>query len=603
MYHLYMNVVFNTLKVKNFLSVGELPVEIKFQKGLNLITGNNTDNQTRNGVGKSSVIEAIFWCLFGNTIRDIKNDKIIHNQSKKGCEVELNFDVIDSKNNKETFTIKRYLGPSKIEVWNGDKNITLSTIPANDEYIKTLIRANEELFNNSVIMTANNTLPFMAQKKIDKRKFIEGVLNLSIFNEMLLKTRSDYNEIKKENDLLSNSFINEQKNLEIFEKQIVKQKQQKEENINNFQKLIKNTELQIQELKTSDVDFLKLKETFEKNENKIQELENLSENINKNLIDLSSKLSEFKIKIEQSQKTKNELVKKKEICPICNRKYSNEEVLLVNEKIIEIDKEFNELTEQKNKTSVEIQNKNEKKEEIKKLVLQIKQKNKNLEEIKQKEELKGEKIKNLENKIEEYKENIKKTKNEKLDFEEEIQKINKKIKKIEDDLKNIKKKLAILDDVKFVLSEEGVKTYIVKKLIDLLNNKLNFYLKRLDAPCSCIFNEQFEETILNSNGKDCSYFNFSGGERKRIDIAVLFMFQDVLRFYSGASYSINMYDELFDSAIDEAGTDKIIEILRERIESYNESIYIVSHNKSSLKNMFDDIILLEKSKGKTVLVS
>jgi len=598
-----MIVTFNTLKVKNFLSVGELPVEIKFQKGLNLITGNNTDNQTRNGVGKSSVIEAIFWCLFGNTIRDIKNDKIIHNQSKKGCEVELNFDVIDSKNNKETFTIKRYLGPSKIEVWNGDKNITLSTIPANDEYIKTLIRANEELFNNSVIMTANNTLPFMAQKKIDKRKFIEGVLNLSIFNEMLLKTRSDYNEIKKENDLLSNSFINEQKNLEIFEKQIVKQKQQKEENINNFQKLIKNTELQIQELKTSDVDFLKLKETFEKNENKIQELENLSENINKNLIDLSSKLSEFKIKIEQSQKTKNELVKKKEICPICNRKYSNEEVLLVNEKIIEIDKEFNELTEQKNKTSVEIQNKNQKKEEIKKLVLQIKQKNKNLEEIKQKEELKGEKIKNLENKIEEYKENIKKTKNEKLDFEEEIQKINKKIKKIEDDLKNIKKKLAILDDVKFVLSEEGVKTYIVKKLIDLLNNKLNFYLKRLDAPCSCIFNEQFEETILNSNGKDCSYFNFSGGERKRIDIAVLFMFQDVLRFYSGASYSINMYDELFDSAIDEAGTDKIIEILRERIESYNESIYIVSHNKSSLKNMFDDIILLEKSKGKTVLVS
>jgi DNA repair exonuclease SbcCD ATPase subunit len=598
-----MIVTFNTLKVKNFLSVGELPVEIKFQKGLNLITGNNSDNQTRNGVGKSSVIEAIFWCLFGNTIRDIKNDKIIHNQSKKGCEVELNFDVIDSKNNKETFTIKRYLGPSKIEVWNGDKNITLSTIPANDEYIKTLIRANEELFNNSVIMTANNTLPFMAQKKIDKRKFIEGVLNLSIFNEMLLKTRSDYNEIKKENDLLSNSFINEQKNLEIFEKQIVKQKQQKEENINNFQKLIKNTELQIQELKTSDVDFLKLKETFEKNENKIQELENLSENINKNLIDLSSKLSEFKIKIEQSQKTKNELVKKKEICPICNRKYSNEEVLLVNEKIIEIDKEFNELTEQKNKTSVEIQNKNQKKEEIKKLVLQIKQKNKNLEEIKQKEELKGEKIKNLENKIEEYKENIKKTKNEKLDFEEEIQKINKKIKKIEDDLKNIKKKLAILDDVKFVLSEEGVKTYIVKKLIDLLNNKLNFYLKRLDAPCSCIFNEQFEETILNSNGKDCSYFNFSGGERKRIDIAVLFMFQDVLRFYSGASYSINMYDELFDSAIDEAGTDKIIEILRERIESYNESIYIVSHNKSSLKNMFDDIILLEKSKGKTVLVS
>jgi ABC-type Mn2+/Zn2+ transport system ATPase subunit len=81
------------------------------------------------------------------------------------------------------------------------------------------------------------------------------------------------------------------------------------------------------------------------------------------------------------------------------------------------------------------------------------------------------------------------------------------------------------------------------------------------------------------------------------------MFQDVLRFYSGTSYSLNMYDELFDSAIDEAGTDKVIEILKERVESYNESVYIVSHNKTSLKNTFDEIIFLEKTKGKTLLVS
>ena len=594
---------FHTISIKNFLSVGETPIEIKFKKGLNLITGNNIDNQTRNGVGKSSIIEAIFWCLFGNTIRDIKNDKIIHNQSKKSCEVQLNFDITDSKNNTENFTIKRYLGPSKIEIWNGDKNITLSTIPANDEYIKNLIGATEELFNNSVIMTANNTLPFMAQKKIDKRKFIEGVLNLSIFNDMLLKTRGDYNDLKKENDILSNSFIGEQKNLEIFEKQILKQKQQKQEKIEGFKNSIKNTELEIKILKTTNTDLLKIKKEIEKNENKIKELENLLENINKKLIDFGSKSTELKIKIEQSQKFKNDLLKKKEICPVCNRKYSEEETILIGERVENIDDQISILIKEKNNIDLEIQNKNQKKDDVKQFTLQIKEKNKELNETKQKETLKEEKIKNLQNKIEEYKEHIKKTEDEKSDFEEEIKKINDKIKKIETDLKKVKNNLAILDNVKFVLSEEGVKTYIVKKLLDLLNNKLNFYLKRLDASCSCVFNEQFEESILNLNGKECSYFNFSGGERKRIDISILFMFQDVLRFYSGTSYSLNMYDELFDSAIDEAGTDKVIEILKERVESYNESVYIVSHNKTSLKNTFDDIIFLEKTKGKTLLVS
>jgi DNA repair exonuclease SbcCD ATPase subunit len=594
---------FHTISIKNFLSVGETPIEINFKRGLNLITGNNTDNQTRNGVGKSSIIEAIFWCLFGNTIRDIKNDKIIHNQSKKSCEVQLNFDIIDFKNNTENFTIKRYLGPSKIEIWNEDKNITLSTIPANDEYIKNLIGATEELFNNSVIMTANNTLPFMAQKKIDKRKFIEGVLNLSIFNDMLLKTRGDYNDLKKENDILSNSFIGEQKNLEIFEKQILKQKQQKQEKIENFKKSIKNTDLEIKNLKTTNIDLLKIKEEIEKNENKIKELENLLENINKKLIDFGSKSTELKIKIEQSQKSKNDLLKKKEICPVCNRKYSEEETILIGERVENIDDQISILIKEKNNIDLEIQNKNQKKDEVKQFTLQIKEKNKELNETKQKETLKEEKIKNLQNKIEEYKEHIKKIENEKSDFEEEIKKINDKIKKTEKDLKKVKNNLSILDNVKFVLSEEGVKTYIVKKLLDLLNNKLNFYLKRLDAPCSCTFDEQFEETILNLNGKECSYFNFSGGERKRIDISVLFMFQDILRFYSGTSYSLNMYDELFDSAIDEAGTDKVIEILKERVESYNESVYIVSHNKASLKNTFDEIIFLEKTKGKTLLVS
>ena len=192
---------------------------------------------------------------------------------------------------------------------------------------------------------------------------------------------------------------------------------------------------------------------------------------------------------------------------------------------------------------------------------------------------------------------------EKDPSEDEIRKINQNIKEIDDALKSIKMQLSILESVKFVLSEEGVKTFIIKKMLNVLNEKLNYYLKNLDAPCTCIFNEQFEETIKNLEGKECSYFNFSGGERKRIDISILFMFQDILRFYSGTFFSLSMYDELFDSAIDESGIQKIIEILKNRVDLNEESIYIVSHNKSSIKNNFDNVVFLQKNKNQTEMIS
>jgi ABC-type transport system involved in cytochrome bd biosynthesis fused ATPase/permease subunit len=139
-------------------------------------------------------------------------------------------------------------------------------------------------------------------------------------------------------------------------------------------------------------------------------------------------------------------------------------------------------------------------------------------------------------------------------------------------------------------------------MLNLLNNKLNFYLQALDTPCKCEFNELFEETITNENGKECSYFNFSGGERKRIDTAILFMFQDLLRSQTGTSYSLNIYDEMIDSALDQKGTDKILELLKEKVVKYDESVYIVSHKSSDMANI-DNVILLEKENGVTKIVS
>lgn len=594
---------FKSLSIKNFLSVGESKIELNFSKGINLITGENLDNNTRNGVGKSSVIEAIYWCLFGSTIRDIKNDKIVHNLSKNPCEVCLLFELILPNKEVVNYKIKRTLNPSKINIIKNDEDITLSTIPANDDFIKKLIGGTEELFNNSVILTANNTMPFMAQKKIDKRKFLESVFNLNIFSDLLLKARSDFNEFKKENDIVSNSFINEQKNLELFENQIKKQQKLKEEKIQKIELLINHTENEIKNIKNTTIDISQIEEKLKTIENKLSEANILLEKNEEKILNFSNIKSEFKVKIDALEKDKNNILKKKETCPVCNRKYSEEDINHVEQNIKNIEEQLKKITDTYSKNVENLQKELDKKKKIKDTIEVINKQKTTTLKSKQEEESKDIKIKSLSEKIEEYKKNINDLNLEKNSFDEEIEKTVKNLKDLEEKLKQIKKELAVLEHVKFVLSEEGVKTFIVKKMLDVLNEKLNFYLKTLNAPCTCTFNEQFEETIKNVNGKECSYFNFSGGERKRIDVAILFMFQDILRYYSGTHFSLSMYDELFDSALDDSGVEKILEVLKKRVDDYNESIYIVSHNKSAIKNTFDSVIFLKKEKGQTVITA
>jgi DNA repair exonuclease SbcCD ATPase subunit len=164
---------------------------------------------------------------------------------------------------------------------------------------------------------------------------------------------------------------------------------------------------------------------------------------------------------------------------------------------------------------------------------------------------------------------------------------------------SISKNINNLDIVKYIVSEEGVKSYIVNRLLELLNSKLQYYLKKLDANFTCFFNEFFEEEIFNEKNKVCSYFNFSGAERKAIDLACLFTFSDIRRMQGGVSYNIAIYDELFDSSFDEKGIDHITDILKERVDIFNECSIVISHRKESVKAVTGDVIFLEKENGIT----
>ena len=595
-------IIFDKIKVKNFLSIGKNSIELDFKTGVSLITGENKDTGGKNGIGKSTISDAIYWCLFGNTIRDLKKDKIIHTKSKGDCEAILNF-KIESEDGIKSYKIIRTIEPSKVSLFCNDEDITPSTIPATDELIKHLIGGNEEVFQNSVIMSANNTLPFMAQKKIDKRKFVEGILQLNIFSEMLLKVRSEYNDYKKENDLLSNNFISQQKSLEIFEKQKENGEELKKTKIKSLEEKIKTNESLILELKSNSTsDLNEIKTNIETIENKLKTLDKGLKILQLENTKIVNFKAEVFAEIQQLKKEKQKIIDKGNTCPVCNRDYCKEDIEAVNQKIKDLDSQV----EEESKKLKDVLNKKEindsKIEEINEGAIKLKNKHKELLNESTKAAINKQKIENLIDKNKEYNDDIVKIQNEKYDYDKNIIDCNNKIEDLNERLLEVKKHLQILDSCKFIVSEDGVKTYIIKKILKILNERLNFYLKTFDAPCKCEFNELFEETIYNEQGKECSYHNFSGGERKRIDVAILFMFQDILRLHSGISYSLNIYDELFDSALDDTGIDKILNILRLKVEKYQESVYIISH-KTSTKSNIDNIILLEKENGETKLIN
>ena len=128
----------------------------------------------------------------------------------------------------------------------------------------------------------------------------------------------------------------------------------------------------------------------------------------------------------------------------------------------------------------------------------------------------------------------------------------------------------------------------------MLNGRLNYYLKQLDANCTCMFNEYFDETIVNNRGRECSYFNFSSGERTRIDLAMLFTFMDIRRLQSNIFVNIGIYDELLDTSLDSKGIENTLNILKDRVLNNKEAIYIISHKSEAAKHATGEIIYLEK---------
>lgn len=593
------HIIFENIYIQNFLSVGFPGISLQFQEGISLITGINLDKDSRNGVGKSTIIESIYWCLFGETIRELKKEQIINNLNKKNCLVTLSFSILTPEGNNQ-YKLIREAKPTKVTLLENDIDITKSTISKADDFIVSLINSNKDVFQNAVIMTANSTLPFMAQKKGEKRKFIEDMLRLGIFGDMSLQLRSDFSETRKNYEINFDKNQTILNNIKMFNEQHIKQQTDKTDRIDKINNRIKLNE---EEILNTEKKLIEINSVlFEDLKNKIQNLPSSVTNKQNNIKILTKAEHEIEFNIKQLNDSISNINNSTDICPACNRKYDsdhihkNENIILTYKKQI---KEFkSKLLKLQNIINKDIQLL---KEEESLLTSYINQKH-SIDLSIQENTNNNLKIQQILNWNKQLQSDISDIEEEDNSFLSLIQTAQAEQEIVSAEVDKLNKQLKIIDSARFVISEEGVKSFIVKKMLMLLNNKLNHYLLKLEAPCRCYFNEFFEEIIINERGEECSYFNFSGGERKRIDLAVLFMFQDIRRLQSDVKINISMYDELFDSALDERGAECVLNLLKERVYNNKESIYIVSHNKDSVRSGINNIINLEKENGFTRMV-
>ena len=580
---------FKKVTVNNFLSVGAQTVELNINDGLSIILGENKDKDRSNGAGKSTIIEAIYFALFGKTIRGLNKTDVVNKKTKKGTEIVLEF-----SKGVDSYKIVRKLKPSSIELHHNGKNVTRDSIANTQEDISSIIGVSEEVIKNCVIMGVNQTIPFMSQTKVEKRKFIEGIFDMNVFSDILKDVRKDYNDIMKVLTSLQSKKNEKANNLEIYKDQSDKFEENKRSKIEKIKK-----------------DILESRETKDKLQNSIKDVDsdgvsNLSETLktlkgklsiaNDKLSEYKTELTTYDVEIRGYKKQLDNLFKSG-ICPTCNREMSDDDIDHVSKHENEIKDNIDKLNDKKFAIESKIKSV---KDTISKIDAKYDQVTEDIDDIKStinKNDIIKNKITDCDNYINKLLGDAKDIKNEVNEIGVIIDKVCKELVSLDSEIDDTTKQIEILDQIKFICGENGVKSYIVNQLLNIFNQRINYYLDKLNANCVLTFDEFFEEKIINDKKQECSYFNFSSGERRNVDIAIMFAFMDLQRLQGKFDTNMLAFDELVDSALDADGVNYVVDILLDKCENEGKSIYLITHRKELQSRATGDVITIEKENG------
>ena len=563
-------ILFEKIRWKNFLSTGNQYTEICFTENpTNIIIG-------ANGAGKSTVLDALTFSLFGKAFRKINKPQLVNSVNEKDCRVEVEFSIAQT-----SWKIVRGIKPNVFEIYrNGDMLDQSAAALDQQKWLEqNVLKMNYKSFTQIVILGSSSFVPFMQLSAANRREVIEDLLDIKIFTSMNIVIKEKIRQIREEIKTLTLKKESLSDKVEMQTKFIDDIESQGKESIATKQEKVE------EQLKLVDLYHKEVTLAEEKVQKHLKEQEKVSGATEK-----LRKFSGLKGKITQKAATltkEHKFFTENTVCPTCTQ--SIEEEFRIN-KINDAQKIAKELQSGLTELDEAINEEQERErhflalsKEISKLQNGISQDNVRISGCQRQ-------VRDLESEVQKLTEQLanRNTEHEKLEtFKDNL-------KTTFDTLASKKDEIDYLDFSYSLLKDGGVKTKIIKKYLPLINQQVNRYLQMMDFYINFTLDEEFNETVQSPIHEDFSYASFSEGEKMRIDLALLFTWREVARMKNSVSTNLLIMDEVFDSSLDGFGTDEFLKIVRFVIKDAN--IFIISH-KESLYDKFESVIKFEKVKG------
>lgn len=561
-------IIFKTLGWRNFLSTGNSENKIILNKSQStLVIG-------RNGEGKSTMLDALTFALFGKPFRNINKPQLINSINGKNCVVEIEFDIGTNE-----YKVIRGLKPNIFEIWlNGNKvNQDAAAKDYQNMLEQQILRLNYKTFTQVVILGSASFVPFMQLPAWQRREVIEDILDIGIFSTMNQILKERINENKDQLIAIDNQITISKNNVEVQKKLIGTLVSSKKEQVDQIRKQITDNEAEIAS-----------------NEKRWEEL---NDQMNEILVNAES-AKELEQLISAAVKAKSKFVHTKEqteqnlaffngneVCPSCSQgiphEHKNEIITRLNTDITELDSNLVILEEAHQK----LLDRQKVLDKINKELLALNVQCNSIHATN----------KTLISQNKKFEVDILSMKEDTANVDEE----KRKLKQIADEaLVLIDKKNQLYQEKQIhevsalLLKDTGIKTAIIKEYLPVMNKFINGYLTAMDFYVHFELDEAFNEVIKSRFRDEFTYASFSEGEKMRIDLAILFTWRQIAKMKNSVNTNLLILDEIFDSSLDNAGTDYFLSVMNALGDKSN--VFVISHKGDQLFDKFHSVIKFEK---------
>jgi len=567
---------FKTIRWKNLLSTGNTFTEIKLNRSPStLIVGEN-------GGGKSTLLDALCFGLFGKPFRSINKPQLLNSINKKNLLVEIEFDI-----GGKDYKIIRGIKPNIFEI-QSDGEVINQDAAARDyqKYLEeSVLKLNYKSFTQIVILGSASFTPFMQLPPFVRREIIEDILDIQIFTTMNTVLRDKMNELK-------DSLHDADGKLEVLKQKATIQKEyvdtleaNKEKRVDEILSRIADGEDKITLLTTLVTNLETSKEDTELKQKSLGELSVKQKKLEQFKTKFSTQLRELQKEVAFYNDTDE--------CPTCRQgiAHDHKETIVTSrqDKIGELTEGMEKLQQEFAALDTLIAEHAELGEQIAVLNKEILGNNNEMivqQRLIQALNLELNDITTKTADIDEEKKKLKSYAKEVLTQNEEKARLN--------------EEKHYMEVVSTLLKDTGIKTKIIRQYLPVINKLVNKYLQAMDFFVQFNLDEKFDETIKSRHRDDFSYASFSEGEKQRIDLALLFTWRTIAKMKNSVATNLLILDEVFDSSLDNNGTDYVMTLLDTVGEDTN--VFVISHKGDQLFDKFRSLIKFEKKNNYSEMV-